>query len=182
MIHLRFALLSKELDVEMDTIQNTHTLNLVLADIPDDVTAATKPRIMVRNMSTVPFAELNEVDRLSFEETRGELMDQGFVVSYTFVYPVPEYGTCYTWKQSCLHSRDPFYYFRRYDKREMLQKIIWLTEGINGMAKGTRPDIYKEVKLFLKEDGGRHLKGSGSSSAESERARRKKGYRAGKTR
>lgn len=181
MIHLRFALLSKEVGVEMDTIQNTHTLNLVLEDIPDDVKGATKPRIIVKNMSTVPFAALNEVDRLSFEETRGELMDQGFVVSYTFVYPVPEFGTVYTWKQSCLHSRDPFYYFRRYDKREMLQKIIWLTEGINGMAKGTRPDIYKEVKLFLKEDGGRHLKGNGSVNAE-EKARRKKNRATRKTR
>ena len=165
----------------MDTIQNTHTLNLVLEDIPDDVKGATKPRIIVKNMSTVPFAALNEVDRLSFEETRGELLDQGFVVSYTFVYPVPEFGTVYTWKQSCLHSRDPFYYFRRYDKREMLQKIIWLTEGINGMAKGTRPDIYKEVKLFLKEDGGRHLKGNGSVNAE-EKARRKKNRATRKTR
>jgi len=172
MIHLRFALLAKELDVDLDTIQNTHTINLVLADIPDDNTNATKPRITVRNMSPVAFADLAETDRLQFEETRGDLMDQGFVVSYTFVYPCLDVGTCYTWKQSCLHSRDPFYYFRRYDKKEMLQKIIWLTEGINGMAKGTRPDIYNEVKSFLKEDGGRHLRGGkgGSSGSESLRS------------
>jgi hypothetical protein len=59
----------------------------------------------------------------------------------------------------------------------MLQKIIWLTEGINGMAKGTRPDIYKEVKRFLKEDGGRHNKGTNeddSSEGGSVRSNRKK--------
>jgi len=173
MIHLRLALLAKELDLDLDTIQNTHTINLILSDIPEDMTDAKKPRIMVRHLETKAFADLLETDRLSFEETRGEIMDQGFVVSYTFVYPCLDVGTCYSWKQSCIHSRDPFYYFRRYDKREMLQKIIWLTEGINGMAKGTRPDIYKEVKRFLKEDGGRHSTNEDDSS-ESVRSNRKK--------
>ena len=173
MIHLRLALLAKELNLDLDTIQNTHTINLILSDIPEDMTDAKKPRIMVRHLETKAFADLLETDRLSFEETRGEIMDKGFVVSYTFVYHCLDVGTCYSWKQSCIHSRDPFYYFRRYDKREMLQKIIWLTEGINGMAKGTRPDIYKEVKRFLKEDGGRHTNTEDDSS-ESVRSNRKK--------
>ena len=155
MIHLRLALLARELDLDLDTIQNTHTINLYLADVPDEFADANKPKIMIKHMQPLTFAQCDPNSRLDFEKTRGAILHQGFVVSYTFVYPCIETGQLYSNQQSCIHSRDPFYYFRRYNKLEMLQKIMWLTQGINGMAKGTRPDIYKEVKRFLKEDGGR---------------------------
>ncbi|KAK1748699.1 hypothetical protein QTG54_000638 [Skeletonema marinoi] len=143
MIHLRLALLAKELDLDLDTIQNTHTINLILSDIPEEMTDAKKPRIMVRHLETKAFADLLETDRLSFEETRGEIMDQG----------------------------------------EKCSEDIWLTEGINGMAKGTRPDIYKEVKRFLKEDGGRHSTNEDDSSESgSVRSNRKKNRTEGRDR
>jgi hypothetical protein len=131
--------------------------------------------MMIKHLEPVAVADMSEKSRVKFEESRKKLKSEGHVVCYTFVYPCFEAGKCYSWSQSCLHSRDPFYYFRRYDKLEMLEKIVWLTQGINGMAKGTRPDLYKEVKRFLKEDGGRHKKGTKSSSeSESGRSNKKK--------
>jgi len=175
MIHLRFALRAKELNIDLDDIPNTHTMHLILGDIPDDITDAKKPRMMIKHLEPVAVADMSEKSRVKFEESRKKLKSEGHVVCYTFVYPCFEAGKCYSWSQSCLHSRDPFYYFRRYDKLEMLEKIVWLTQGINGMAKGTRPDLYKEVKRFLKEDGGRHKKGTKSSSeSESGRSNKKK--------
>lgn len=168
MIHLRFALLAKELDVDLDSIPGTHTMHLVLADIPDDMVDAKKPRIIIKNLEPVPIAALSEKARKEFIEKCDRLLKEGHVVNYSFVYPCFDAGKCYSWSQSCLHSRDPFFYFRRYDKLEMLEKILWLTQGINGMAKGIRPDLYKEVKRFLKEDGGRHMKGADDDKNSSE--------------
>lgn len=173
MIHLRLALLARELDLDLDTIQNTHTINLFLADVPDEFTDAKKPKIMIKHMQPLTFAQCDADSQRDFHDTRSKILHQGFVVSYTFVYPCYETGKLYSNQQSCIHSRDPFYYFRRYDKMEMLQKIMWLTQGINGMAKGTRPDIYKEVKTFFKEDGGRHMK-SDDDDMESVRSNRRK--------
>lgn len=159
MIHLRFALLSKELNVDLDSIPSTHIVYMHLADIPADNKDAKRPRICISGLEPKTISDLEEDSRNKILKTRDRLKDQGHVVSYTFVYPCFEVGKCYKSSQYCLHSRDPFYYFRRYDKLEILQKVTWLIQGINGMAKGQRPDIYTIVKKFMKEDGGRYLKG-----------------------
>lgn len=165
MIHLRFALRSKELNVDLDSMPSTHTVYMHLGDIPEDNKDAKKPRICIKSLEPIAVADMDARSRAKFEGSRRRLSHEGHVVSYTLVYPCLQEGKCYTWTQSCIHRRDPFYYFRRYDKQEMLEKIVWLTQGINGMAKGTRPDLYKEVKKFLKEEG-RHLRGANPDSVD----------------
>ena len=142
----RYAMFNKQRNIDVETIPTDHIIVIHLADLPSD---AIVPRLRIHKLEPRAVVDLNDAERAMLDNDLSAQKPEEYRLAHLVSYILPG---GHTWTAVRTNSFDfnPLI-LGRAGHRTLLERLIGYSQGINEIARGDRPDIYKMIKTQMKD-------------------------------
>ena len=150
----RYALFNKQKKTsDAEIIPTDHIIVVHLADLPNDADAdqqAVRPHLRIDKLEPRAVSDLSDEEKATLHQEwsaprRPEEYRISHLVSYTFAE-----GHTWTTIRTSSYDFNPLI-VGRVNNRVLMERLIAFAQGINEIARGSRPDLYEMIRNQIKE-------------------------------